>query len=145
MNITEVPAGSVLSIHVSKAKKSIEFKSVVRSTYANNLLISTLTNNKNQPVSLAAQGLRISAIYINKDKKPVVWKNVTVKHIAIEGQSYHRVIQSHPGEVTERRKSPRVFSGDEAVVKIGLSQQGINVRIKDIFGQIIVDEYPPKN
>jgi len=132
MNISEIPAGSVLTIIASKDKKSIELKTTVKSAYSKNLLVNTITNAKKQPVSLAIADLKISVIYLNKNRRPIIWKNVAIKHIAIEGQSFHRIIQSAPGVETERRKSPRIFTGEDAVIRIGLSQKNINVRIKDI-------------
>lgn len=132
MNISEIPVGGQITVIASKDKKSVELKTVAKTNFSGGLLVERITNKRNQPISFAVANLQIQIVYINKNRQPVIWDGVKIKHITIEGTSYHRIIQTTPGSESERRRSPRIFIGEDATVRIGLSTKAFNVKIKDL-------------
>lgn len=132
MHISEVPIGGQLTVIASKNKKSVELTTVAKQNFSGSLLVERITNARKQPISFAVNDLEITIIYVNKNRKPIIWQNTKIRHISIENENYHRIIQSSAGRETERRSSPRVFIGEDAIIRIGLSQKSINVRIKDL-------------
>lgn len=135
MNIIDLIPGSEITISVQKVSEpvgSLEFHSKVIDKIANTILIEEITDENNNPVSFASDDIYVEAMSLNSKQQPIIWKNVMIRHISIDGKNYHRIAQTDEGRATNRRNAYRLPVDKSAVAQLGLNTKGINIILRDM-------------
>lgn len=135
MNIIDLKAGRELTITVKSTNedaKQVEFHTKAVEKLANTILVDEITDDNENPISLASEDIYVEVMSLNDKQQPIIWKNVMVRHINWNGKDYHRIAQTSEGKVTNRRNAYRLPVNKSAVAQIGINTKGVNVILKDM-------------
>lgn len=132
MDILALKPGTEITISAMANGEQLDFKSRVVEPYGETILIEQITNEENEPISFMSDNVYLEMSSINSKKLPVIWKNVTVQHVRMGKNFYHRVISGEDGKLYNRRNAFRLPIDKPAVVQIGVNTGALDVVMNDI-------------
>lgn len=103
MWIYNIPRNSDLVLTVKDVNTTLDFKTKARESIGDNgLWIDIIRTSQGKTIDF--KGRKVSLSLNRKGRKPVVWENVTVKLLKVNGELRQAVVSSKEGEEMNRRR-----------------------------------------
>lgn len=147
MKIFDLEPGSNITIIIEAKTDKLEFNTVVVEQIKGAAIIAPVRID-GKFLSLQAKGVKISILYTEEEKPPVIWEYVSMPAFVHEGESCYKCTYNMEGKNINRRGAFRLFVGQEGVAQIGTNKKAVAVLVKDVsdngFAFIYRDKLPAK-
>ena len=131
MKILDLELGSKIIIEISVRTEKLEFETTIAEQIKGATIIAPI-RIEGKFLNLQAKGVKISILYYDGEKPPVMWEYVPLPSYVHNGETCYRCTCGLPGKVVNRRNTYRLYVGADGIAQVGANHKGINVLVKDI-------------
>lgn len=131
MKILDLEPGSKVTVEITVRTEKLEFETYIMDQVKGAAIIAPIRVN-GKVLSLRANGVKISLIYTDGEKPPVMWEYVPLPSTVHKGEACYECSCSMPGTVVNRRNTFRLYVGKDGVAQVGPNRKGTKVLVKDV-------------